>query len=254
MRSMAAFIKKEFMEQIRTYKCFIMLAVFFLFGMMSPLMAKLLPKLLSGMEMNGMVITLPEPTIFDAYGQFFKNINQMGMIILLLIFGGILSNELTKGTLINILAKGLSRQTVILSKFAAAVVLWTISFVLAALTNYVYSLYFFRDTKVEHLFLSLLCVWMFGILIISLILLASSVTSGSFGGLILSAMVLIILISTAGFQIVAEYHPIVLVTGNMGLIQGSVDPKEFIKPMWCTIIFTVGFLISAIKIFGKKKL
>lgn len=39
------FIKKECMEQTPTYKTLIMLAVFFLFGMMSPLLARLMPGL-----------------------------------------------------------------------------------------------------------------------------------------------------------------------------------------------------------------
>jgi ABC-2 type transport system permease protein len=38
-----AFLKKEIVESIRTYKLFIMLVVFLMFGIMNPLVAKLNP-------------------------------------------------------------------------------------------------------------------------------------------------------------------------------------------------------------------
>lgn len=44
MRGYLAFVKKELLEQVRTYKLLILLLVFFIFGMLSPLMAKLMPK------------------------------------------------------------------------------------------------------------------------------------------------------------------------------------------------------------------
>jgi ABC-2 type transport system permease protein len=71
MRSYIAFTKKELLEQLRTYKCLIILSVFFILGMMSPLFAKLMPDIIGGMEIEGIQITIPEPTAVDAYTQFF---------------------------------------------------------------------------------------------------------------------------------------------------------------------------------------
>ena len=53
MRGYLAFVKKELLEQVRTYKLLILLLVFFIFGMLSPLMAKLMPEILSQMPMDG---------------------------------------------------------------------------------------------------------------------------------------------------------------------------------------------------------
>ena len=73
MNGYLAFMKKEWMEQIRTYKLFILLVVFFIFGMLSPLTAKLMPELLSQFPIEVMTIILPEPSAIDSYTQFFKN-------------------------------------------------------------------------------------------------------------------------------------------------------------------------------------
>ena len=47
MRAYVAFIKKEGLELVRTYKLLLMILIFFAFGVMSPLMAKLMPDLMS---------------------------------------------------------------------------------------------------------------------------------------------------------------------------------------------------------------
>ncbi|MBK8434017.1 MAG: hypothetical protein IPL28_23205 [Chloroflexi bacterium] len=85
---------------------------------------------MASMAIEGVSITVPEPTAVDAYSQLFKNLTQMGMIVLLLVFGGMLSNEIARGTLLNMLTKGLSRHAVILAKYTVALLLWT-----AALTS-----------------------------------------------------------------------------------------------------------------------
>ena len=203
-----AFIKKEFLEQFRTGRGLILMAVFFLFGMMSPLLAKLMPEILGSMDMQGIKIVLPEPTAIDAYTQFFKNFTQMGILILLLVFGGTLSNELSRGTLINILAKGLPRHNVLLSKYIAAASLWSFSYAMAAGVTIGYTVYLFRDARVNHLFLSLFCLWLFGCLVLALILLSSAIAPGSFGGLILTTAVIVFMLLLGSFPANARYNPI----------------------------------------------
>ena len=127
MNGFTAFLRKEFTEQLRTYKLLIMLIVFTIFGMMSPLLAKLMPEIFASLGTEGLTINFPEPTYMDAYAQLFKNVTQMGVIVLLLVFAGSMSQELSRGTLVNVLAKGLPRIAVVLSKFVACLTLWAIS-------------------------------------------------------------------------------------------------------------------------------
>jgi len=254
MKGFIAFTKKEFMEQIRTYRLLIMLCVFFLFGMMSPLLAKLTPEILSGMELQGIQLIIPEATAMDAYSQFFQNINEMGLIVILLVFGGIISNELTKGTLVNILAKGLPRHTVILSKYVAAFALWTVSYLISALTNYGYTAYLFENSTVKNLFFSLLCLWLFGGFVLSLIFLSSALTGGNFGGLILTAIALGSLLLINIFPWAQKFNPIYLSSHNLELLSGTLSPSEVIKPLVITILLIVVCLYTSILLFKKKKI
>lgn len=254
MRGYYAFVKKELLEQLRTFKWLIVLSVFFLFGMMSPITAKLLPDIMSGMEIEGMVIVIPDPTQMDAYGQFFKNFTQMGILVVLLVFGGTLSNELVKGTLVNILAKGLPRATVILSKYTAAVILWTIGFLLASLTAYGYTVYLFPDSMVDNLMISMICLWLFGIFILALIFLSSTIAPGNFGGLILSAVAIVAMLMIDIIPKTHHYNPIALASDNLALLSGATDIKDLSSTIIITIILTLGCIIGSIMLFGKKKL
>lgn len=254
MRGFLAFTKKEFREQARTYKWLIVLSVFFLFGLMSPLLAKLTPVLISSMDMGGVTLTLPKPTAMDAYAQYFKNMTQMGIVVLLLIFGGTLSNELVKGTLVNILAKGLSRAAVLLSKFTAAVILWSAGFLLSAVTNYGYTVYLFGGVRVPALIFSMFCLWLFGCFIIALILLSSTLTAGSFGGLILSAVTLLILLMVNILPKAEKFNPVTLASKNTALLNGTVKGDSFYLTIGITVALTVLCLVISILIFRKKKI
>ena len=254
MKGYMAFIKKEFMEQLRTYRGLILLSVFFLFGLMSPLTAKILPEILSGMEMEGMVITLQEATAMDAYGQFFKNTTQMGVFVILLVFGGMLSNELTRGTLVNILAKGLGRHTVILSKYTAALVLWTITLVFAGLVNQGYTRYLFDTSAIQNIVLSLFLLWLFGAFLLALIILSSILSTGSFGGLILTATVLGGLLLLNILPDMEKLNPIYLVSNNVKLLSGALKPADTLLPIGITVVWIFLCIAASITLFRKRKL
>jgi ABC-2 type transport system permease protein len=254
MKGYIAFTRKEIIEQIRTFKWLIIVTVFFIFGMLSPLTAKLMPIILSGMKVEGMEIIFPDPTAMDSYVQFFKNVTQMGIVVILLVFGGTLSNELTRGTLINILAKGLRRHTVILSKYTAALLLWTMGYVVASVTTYGYTLYLFGAFEVENLVFSLLCFWLFGCFVIALIFLSSTLTGGNFGGLILTALALVVMLMLNISPKVEKFNPITLAAKNVKLLAGLQQVEGMLITIWITISLTVLCLLLSMIFFNKKKI
>ena len=97
MKSYLAFTHKEFVETARTYKLLIMASVFLILGMMNPITAKITPQLLKSLMPAGMEITIGEPTAMDSWAQFFKNIPQMGLIVLVIVFSGIMDQRVFPG-------------------------------------------------------------------------------------------------------------------------------------------------------------
>lgn len=254
MRNYIAFFKKELLESVRTYKFFIIIAVFFAFGMMSPLAAKLMPKLISYANQDGMKITMPEPTAIDAWKQFFKNISGMGLIVAALIFSGVLANELSKGTLINMLTKGLNRSTVILSKFTAMIIIWTTSYALAFAMTFIYTAYLFKNHEMHNLLLSVFCLWLFGVLLSAIILLGGALVKSSYGCLFITGAAIAILMLLNVFPKLQKYNPFSLSSNNVALLTNSVKVSELYYPIFISSVLILACIIGTISIFNKKQI
>jgi ABC-2 type transport system permease protein len=254
MTGYIAFTKKEILEYIRTWKAVILMIVFLIFGISSSLLAKLTPEMLAGMKINGITIIIPEATYVDAYGQFFKNMSQMVIIIMLLVVSGTVSQEISKGTLINVLAKGLARPSVILSKFTVIVLLWSINLMVAASLNYGYTVYLFGKHDAYGYFFSLLCLWLFMVFLFGVLFLSSVVTKGTYGGLLLTAVVFILLLILSAFPKLKDYNPMTLISVNTALITKEISIIDLMPAVWITLGLTFGSILGSLAVFQKKQL
>jgi len=254
MRAYLAFTRKEFYESARTYKLVIMAAVFLLLGVMNPATAKLTPLLLSEFMPEGITITLGAPTALDSWAQFYKNVPQMGLIVLVILYSGMISNEFSHGTLINMLTKGLSRSTVIISKFTMAVITWSASYALCFIVTYVYTAYFWSGEGIHHIIFAALCVWIFGIVLLSVMIFSGVLFKNSYGCLLFTGGFVMLLLLINIIPKVQEYNPIALTSNNMALLTGDLSISDFTLPIIISAIVIVGMVGLAIPIFNKKQL
>lgn len=253
MRSFSAFFKKECMEFTRTYKLFLMIVLFFILGVMNPLTARYTPELIKNFMPEGMEIILPEPSAADSWMQFFKNVPMMGLIVLVLVFSGMMAQEISKGTLINVLTKGLPRPAVVLSKFCFAVLIWTAAYFLCFGISYVYT-GFFWDTASPHLLFSVSCIWVFGILLIALVLLGGIIFTNTSGTVLFTGICVILLFFTNMLPRLQKYNPLLLITANIELLSKNMVPLDFFWSIGITVFLTALSLFSAVLLFNRKLL
>lgn len=255
MKGYIAFTKKEFIEAARTYKLLILMLVFLVFGIMSPLTAKFTPDLMDALMPEGMNITLAAPTSLDSWTQFYKNVSQMGLLVLVILFSTLVTSELSKGTLIHMLTKGVPRRTVLLSKFTASSTLWTLAYLTCFAVSYGYTLYFWKDGPgTADLLFSAFCLWLFGILLISGSILAGAASSSSSSCLLLTGGGV-----AAGFLInllpkMQKYNPLYLASKNMKLLHGQAECIDFLPSILVTVGMILIFILLSCAIFDRKKL
>jgi len=254
MKAFIAFTKKEFFESMRTYRLIVLTAVMILLGIMNPLIAKLLPEILGGVDLGGgIVIDLPEPTALDSWTQFYSNVGQMGMLALIITFSGIMANELSRGTLVNLLTKGLKRYKIILAKFLSASVIWTGTYLLCLLVCYMYTEYFWPSSELSNAFLAFVSPWLFGELMIA-ILIFGGVLFGTFYGALLSCFGVIMALAIINIApSIQKYNPIGLAGGVLGLLYGQSEPQDFIPAVIISIAAVVLLIIASVAVFNKKK-
>lgn len=254
MNGYRAFVRKELLEAVRTHKVLILFSLFLLFGLASPLLAKFLPEILRSMPMEGIEITVPEPTKLDGYAQFFKNNTQIGVLGFLLLFGGMLSQDVTQGTIVNMLTKGLGRGAVILAKFSAAALLWTLALLLSISAALGYTVLLFGDAAVPHLGLAMLSFWLFGLFLLALLLFSSTLVKGGMGGLLLTGGVLALLLLANILPPLSAYNPMTLVAMPMPLLTGAKEPMDLLRPVLSTVFLLYLGLHGAVLLFQKKPL
>ncbi len=261
MRAYIAFVKKEFTEGFRTYKIFILAMVYLLFGFMNPIVAKITPDLLKAVMPEGITISLPPPSAIDSWAQFFKNISQTGLVVVVIIFSGIMASEFDKGTLINLLTKGLSRSNVILAKFSAATVIWTLCYGLCFVVTDLYTAYFWRTDEISNLFLSVFGLWLFGVLLLSLIIFGGVLFKTVYGSLLLTGgtVVLMLLVNIA--PKLQKFNPITISENNVVLLTGqtmSADFKSAVTDFKSAIIVCsiaiIALVISSIMVLDRKQI
>jgi ABC-2 type transport system permease protein len=253
MNGFAPFFRKEITQTLRTGKFYILLAVLVLFAMMSPPLARFTPEILNLAGVDGL-LALPAPVALDSWGQFYSNIGQMGILALLLVYGGILSSEKSKGTLVLPLTHGLSRTTVLLSKYLMTLIGWTLGFVAAALINYGYTLYLFPGEAVDFLVGGLVCFWLAGVFLLSLIPLSSVLVKGSFGGLAIPGGVLLLMLVLMVFPDLFNFNPILLTSMPLSIMAGSVEWNVLLPAIITSIVASVAALIAAIVFFRRSSL
>ena len=255
MKAYLAFCKKELRESWRTYRLVIMLAVFVLFGILSPATAKLLPKLLDGADMGGgVIIHMPTPTALDAWTQFFKNVGQMGMLVVVIVFCGIIATELSRGTLINILTKGMRRSTVILAKFTVAAAIWAASYLVCLGVTYAYTAYYWPGKALPHAVLAFVAPWVFGLLLIALLIFGGVCFKSLYGSLLTAGGVIVAMNLAGLIPQSAKYNPVTLAGGTLGLLTKAKAPSDFLPALAICLALTAALVAASILTFNRTQL
>ena len=255
MKAWLALCKKELLESWRTYRLVIMAAVFVLFGILSPATAKLLPKLLDGTDMGGgVIIHMPAPTAMDAWTQFFKNVGQMGMLVVVIVFCGIIATELSRGTLINLLSKGVRRSTIILAKFTVASGIWAISYLVCLGVCYGYTAYYWPGKVLPHAALAFVAPWVFGLLLIALLILGGVSFKTLYGSLLTCGGVIVAMNLIGLIPQSARYNPVTLSAGTLELLTKAKAPSDFIPALAICLALTIALIVASILTFNRKQL
>jgi len=139
MSGFGAFLAKERLEIVRTWRIWVIPGMLVFFAVTSPIIALVTPALLGSLAGSepGMVIQIPDPTALDAYGQFLKNLSQLVILAVVIAGAGTVSAERSSGTAILVLTKPVSRAAFVLAKLASHLGLLVVSTAVAALITLV---------------------------------------------------------------------------------------------------------------------
>lgn len=254
MRIFLSLLKKEAIEGARTKKMISTFILFLLIGLISPLTAKLTPLILQSIATGNIDINVAPPSEIDSWIQFFKNISQIGMFGLAIILSTQMANEFQKGTLINLLSKGLPRYQVVLSKIFYNFILWFLAYFCSFIITYFYTKYFFGISfPIRNILMAALLPFIFGLFLISLEILAGVISGNVIGTLILTSAGIVIQLILSIRDEIVKYMPIALIGKPVNLIKG-IGYDDYYVPIITGNILLILCIVISIAVINKKQI
>ncbi len=256
MKALFAFIKKEYLESARTGKLIILILLFVLFGIMNPAIAKLTPWLMEMMSEaiaeSGLIVSDVQVDAITSWTQFFKNI-PIALIAFVLIFSDIFTKEYKSGTLLLVLTKGLSRYKVVLAKTLLLLSLWTVGYGLCFAITYGYNAYYWDNGIANNLLFSVAVWWIFGVWVICLIVLFSSLLQNNAGVTLCTGTAVILAYLLSIIPKTKAYSPAMLMdTGS--LLAGAYGSDAYIKAIVVAAAMCIVCIAASIPVMNKKQL
>ena len=251
-----AFTRKEWIEVLRTGKFFIVTVLFILFGVMNPAIAKLTPWMMEALseslEDSGLALTDATVDALTSWVQFYKNV-PMALIVFILMFSGILAAEYQKGTLINMITKGLSRWKIVVSKSFVLLLLWSFGYWMCYGITYAYNEYFWDNSIAEDVGFAAFCVYMMGVWLIALMMLMSTLFSAGSAVAVGTGGVFFAMYLSGMLPDLKKFLPTCLLEAS-GLLSGSGEAGDYSTALVVAAVLTVVQLVLAVLILNRKRL
>lgn len=234
--------RKEMLEQWRTYRFLIVVAVFAAFGLASPLLAKFTPEMLKSLPgvPTELLSAFPAPTVTDAITQYVKNMSQFGILLALLMTMGVVVQEKERGTAAFFLTRPVSRETFLLAKFASMTVTFIASLSIAAIGCWYYTYVLFEPLAwgpflaLNGLMLIIFLVYM------ALSLLGSTLAHSQGIAVGLAFLALIVIGGIGSLPSIGDYFPGRLFSWGVTLMMGGNDTA------WPAFGVSLGIIAAAL--------
>ncbi|WP_051912585.1 hypothetical protein [Carnobacterium funditum] len=253
MIAFGAFLKKESLELMRSYKGFLFLALFTFLGILSPVSAVFMPDLIAEFLPANIELVLPEPAALDSWVQFHQNITQIGYVFLVIAWSNTFVKE--KGPLVLLVTKGLKRPVVFFSKYIMASAVWTVSYLIGAAITAGYTYYYFADTwETAGLLWGLAGVYLFGLWLLAFLFLGAVLFDSTFGALAWTGGAMAILFFLELFVKLAEWSPLQVVTSFTETYQAGGINTEWKQSAIVLVVSSILFLIGTPLFYKKKEL
>ena len=165
-----------------------------------------------------------------------------------------MANEFQKGTLINLLSKGLPRYQVVLSKIFYNYILWFIAYFCSFILTYFYTKYFFGISfPIRNILMAALLPFIFGLFLVSLEILAGVISGNVIGTLILTSAGIVIQLILSIRDEIVKYMPIALIRKPVNLIKG-IGYDDYYVPIITGSILLILCIVISIAVMNKKQI
>jgi len=254
MSAALVFARKEAVEIVRTWRIWVLPAIILLFAITAPLLARFTPEIVgavAGNQLGG--VTLPPGTALDASGQWIKNLSQIALFALIIIYGGIVSSETSSGTAILVLTKPMSRAAFVAVKAVIHSAFLVVLALLGALVTWGLTAAVFGEAPAGPVWSSTLVWIVLGVFYIALMTFFSVLIPSAAGaaGAGLGAFVLL---TIAGLWKPLGDHSPAGLAGQAAALAAEQNVPDMLWPVLVSLVAAVALVVAAALLFRRKEL
>lgn len=254
MSGLAVLVQRELLEQRRTSRLLVVLAVFAVIGIASPLTALYINEILAAVGGGQIDITFPTPTAADAVAQLVKNAGQFGGLIAILLAMGAVVTEKERGTAAMILTKPVTRPAFLGAKVAAIGLLLAVGVAVAYGLAAAYTAVLFEPLPVPGVVASAALIWLSLAVLAAVTFLASTVAPSA---IVAGGVGLAVLFGTGmlgAFPGLAPWTPTGLWGAAQDLALGRAPAVDPVGPVLLNALVIVAAVALAVVAFRRQEL
>ncbi len=245
MNRFGVLLRKELVESWRTMRTPVVMGLFLVVGLSSPLLARFLPEIIELAAGDlGTAFPIPTPTPADAVLQLQKNLGQFGALAAIVLAMSAVASELDRGTAAFILARPVGRAGFIVAKLAALGLVLGLGVLIAVAAGWVYTAILFEPPSLAGWVWLAVLSWLTLAAWATITFLASTVTGSVAAAAGLGFVGLLGLSVVAAIPGVARFTPAGLAEPGVALA-GGASPAELGTDLWIPVIATVALILAA---------
>ena len=256
MSGLGVLLRKELTEAWRTRRLPVIVVLFLVVGVVSPLTARYLPEILELSLGDELPIPLPVPTAADALGQLQKNLGQLGALAAIALAMGSVAGELDRGTAALVLAQPATRAAFLVAKVVAIAIVLAVGMAAATIVGWIYTAILFEPLPVGGWLAMAVLSWLALMAWAALTFLASAATGSTTAAAGIGFVALVVVNLASVVPALGRLLPSGLSTPAIELATGSsvADPAAALTSVVGTVVLIGAAVLGAQLAFRAREL
>ena len=236
-------VRKELRESWRTLRLPVVMGLFLVVGIGSPLLAYFLPEIVALAAQGELPpIAIPDPTAHDAVVQWWENVAQFGAFTAILLAMATVPPELERGTAAFVLSRPVSRPAFLAAKAVVLALTLAIGVVLAAVAGWIYTAILFEPLPIAGWAAMAGLAWLSLLALASITFLAGVLTASMVAAAGIGFVALIVLSIASAVPTLTRYlpggvaEPAISLAAGVGSTDGGVLATSVIATVLCAAV------------------
>ena len=234
----------EWLRLIRTPRAISLAAVYLLFGLLGPVIAKYMADIVSHVE-SGITITVPPPTPKDGVAQYISQVSQTGLVVVVVVAAGTLAFDGRRGVATFLRTRVPSMAALVVPRYVVTSLAAVGAYALGTLAAWYETALLIGPLPVGPMLAGLLCQAGYLLFAVAVVAVAASVARRTVGTIGIALAVLLLLPIAGIASAVHDWLPSTLVTAPVELL-GTASLRDYLPALAVAAMATPTLLALAV--------